>query len=118
MVVVFLALSAMLLLQLTARPSDCKALEAVYDGDAADGFPSFNAFLDERIIVKTRLVGLNWMQTVVYPNPQASLAFNRPTATEIVLEQSWLRNTSFYSSLNIPLSELDKDIAKRHVCAD
>jgi hypothetical protein len=118
MIVVFLALGAMLLLQFTARPSDCKALEAVYNGDAADGFSSFNAFLDERIIVKTRLVGLNWMQTIVYPNPQASLAFNRPIATEIVLQQSWLRNMVLYSSLNIPLGELDKEKAKRHVCAD
>jgi hypothetical protein len=102
----------------TSRPTDCQALETVFRNSAVDGFSSFYDFIANSIVVQTHLVGLGWRQTVVYPNPELSRVFQKPTATEIAVHQSLFLNTSVHYELNIPMDELDTTLAQRHECAE
>jgi hypothetical protein len=119
MMLLVLALITWPFWQSAMRPSDCEVLAEVYrDFAISDGFSSFDAFLEEKLVVETRLVGFAWKQTVVYPNPKVSSAFGRQLATEVSLDHSLLSRKASYLSINIPLAELDTEIARQHVCGE
>jgi hypothetical protein len=115
--IAFLAIIALASSRLIAVPSPCKGIDAVYkDFARGDGFVTFDDFISGGVSVDSKQNGLYWTQSVIYPNPKISLAFDQQLATKVILDYSLFFASVTYSTINIPLNELGRKFDYNEMC--